>query len=274
MRFLKRFRRSTPTADSYIIPMPLDRSLILEGSWNVRDIGGLETRDGRRVKTGQIYRSGALSELTPAGMEQLSALGVQIVCDMRSMEEITIAPDRLPESIRHFHDPLDTEDNQLERLLSILFYRRHLKKMLPRMYTEVMIDRNARLIGDILRRLAEPENRPAIIHCSAGKDRTGVLIALLLGLLDVPESDIIADYTQTNLAYDHISELAAKLLQRIAFLGVRPRHIQPLIVADPAVMQITLDHVRTTYGSIRDYLLNAAGLDEATLQRLCDDLLE
>lgn len=274
IRFLKKFRRSVPTAESYIIPMSLDRSLTIDGTWNVRDIGGLETRDGRRVKTGLIYRSGALSHLTPQGMEQLSALGVQVVCDMRSMDEVQHAPDQLPDAIRYFHDPLETEDNQLDRLLSILFFRNRLKKMLPRMYTEVMIDHNAALIGAILRRLADTQNRPALIHCSAGKDRTGVLIALLLALLDVPESTIIADYTQTNYAYDPIAKIATELLQRIAFLGIRPQHIQPLIVADPAVMQTTLDYVKSRYGSIVNYLQTAAGLDAATLQQLRDALLE
>lgn len=263
-----------PSAESYIIPMPLDRSLTLDGTWNVRDIGGLETQDGRRVKTGLIYRSGALSQLTPHGMDQLSALGVQIVCDMRSMDEVTIAPDHLPDGIQYFHDPVETEDNQLDRLVSILFFRNRLKKMLPHLYTKVMIDRNAPLIGEVLRRLADAENRPAVIHCSAGKDRTGVLIALLLALLDVPESTIIADYTQTNHAYESIAQLATDLLQRIAFLGVRPQHIQPLIIADPAVMQLTLNYIREHYGSVVNYLQTAAGLDAAIIQRLKDDLLE
>ncbi|PJF22423.1 MAG: hypothetical protein CUN56_06050 [Phototrophicales bacterium] len=254
--------------------MSPERHLTIEGAWNVRDIGGLETHHGKRVKRGLIYRSGALSDLTPAGIQQFQTLGIQTICDMRSVEEAQTAPDYLPPNVQYFHEPLDTEDNQLERLLSILIFRRRLKKIMLRTYTRVMVDRNAPLMGRILRRLADPQNRPAIIHCSAGKDRTGVLTALLLGLLGVPESTIIADYTQTNLAYERIAELAANLLQRIAFLGVRPHHVHPLIVADAAVMQYTLNHIKERYGSISDYLTTAAGLDEITLQQLRDDLLE
>lgn len=253
-----------------------ERILELEGAVNFRDIGGYLTADGRRVRTGLVYRSGTLTHLTSTDLEKLSQLGIKLVCDLRSEEETQTEPDKLLDGIEYLHLPLDadTRAERRRRLRALLFNRRELVRMMPAFYTQVMIDRNAKLYGTILKRLADPANLPTVIHCTAGKDRTGVGAALLLSLLGVPEEVIIADYSLSNLYYDNFYRYGQQMVRRVAWLGIRAEAIQPLLIADPNNIRLTLAHIRDQHGGIENYLRTAAGLDDETIQKLRDNLLE
>lgn len=250
--------------------------LQVDGAVNFRDIGGYYTVDGRqRVKPGQIYRSSALNSLTLRGAEQLAALGVQLVCDLRTDDEIRKRPDRIPGDmdIRYVHNPV-AQDNPMRVLRAILFQRQQLGRIFAEAYKYDLIRDGAGYYGDALRLLADSSNRPAVIHCTAGKDRAGILTALLLGALDVPEDVIIADYTQSNRAYESFAEIAREDVKRVRFLGVREEDLQPVILADAAVLRGALTYIREHYGSLKTYLLGPAGLSEDTLELLRSELLE
>lgn len=254
------------------------RELPLQGTRNARDIGGYSTTDGRHVRWGMIYRTGSLDTLTADDQRLLHTLGVRFVCDLRSREEVDEAPDNLPQyaGITYLHAEVksDRSTTQRDRLNALLFQRDRIAQMMPQLYIEVIVEYNAALIGDVLRRLAEPESLPAILHCTAGKDRTGVAVALLLRLLGVPEEVVIADYSLSNRAYESIETVGAAAVKPLGVLGITTQDIQPLLVADPAVMQATLDHIRDTYGDVPAYLRDRAGVDDATLDRLRSLLLE
>lgn len=265
--------------ESYIIrlddEMP-ERILKLEGAVNFRDAGGYKTADGHRVRKGLIYRSGALGNLSPADLEALSKLGIKLICDLRSREEIEAEPDKLAQGANYLHLPLDadTKEERRRRLRALLFNRRELTRMMPAFYTQVMIDRNATLYGNLLKRFADPANLPAVIHCTAGKDRTGVGIALLLTLLGVPEDVVVADYSLSNLYYDNFYRYGQQMVRRVAWLGIRAEDIQPMLVADPNNIKLALEHVREKHGGIENYLRTAAGMDADTLTKLRQNFLE
>ena len=168
---------------SLVIRLPddeADRILQIEGVANFRDVGGYKTADGKRVRRGLVYRSGSLAQLTDAGLEKLGALGIKLVCDLRGADELEDGPDRLPTSPapEYVHMPLSVQDDRRQRLRAVFFNPNAVAPMMPEMYTGTMIDGNARLYGDVLRRMADPAHLPTLIHCTAGKDRTGVAIAL------------------------------------------------------------------------------------------------
>jgi protein-tyrosine phosphatase len=268
-----------PDPETFIIKLDDDlpeRFLPLESAVNFRDIGGYRTADGRRVRTGKVYRAGALNRLTDSDRELLARMGMKLVCDLRSQEEVEEEPDRLPDNPapEYLHLPLKADDDRLRRLRALLFNRRQIALMLPEMYTDIMIDRNANICGEVLRRLSEPENLPTIIHCTAGKDRTGVVVALLLSLLGVPDDIILADYSLSNRFFPTFLAYGEKTIHPVAWLGVKAEDIQPLLVADPQTMRTALAHVRSKYSSVENYLRDAAGLDEGTLGRLRENLLE
>ncbi|MFW5748242.1 MAG: tyrosine-protein phosphatase [Chloroflexota bacterium] len=250
------------------------RVLTIEGVANFRDIGGYVTADGREVRRGLVYRSGKLDAITPAGWQQMQALGLRMVCDMRTEEEIADAPDNLPDkTITRIYTPLHTDDDRAARLRALLFDRNRLRTILPELYTTIIVDQNAAVMGQVIGQLAEPENLPILIHCTAGKDRTGVAVGLLLALLGVPDETIIADYTLSNLYYDNFYAVTERLIRRFVLFGLTAAHMQPLLVAEAETLRFTLDYVRQRYGSIPDYLEHQAGLSADTLDRVRANLL-
>lgn len=264
-----------------VIRLPDDlpgRILEIDGVANFRDVGGYLTNSGKRVKTGLIYRSGALADLTETGLELLTKLGIKFVCDLRSQEEADMDPDRLPADSApiYLHLPLyaDSKEERRQRLMALLFNRRKLSGMMVPFYKHTMIDQSATLYGTLLKRLSEPDNLPALLHCTAGKDRTGIGIALLLLMLGVPEDVVVADYSLSNLYYDNFYRHGQKMVRSLGWLGIQADSIQPMLIANPDTLRAALAHLNQQYGSIEAYLLGPAGLDEATLTQLREKLLE
>lgn len=251
-----------------------ERHLPVAGSLNFRDIGGYRAKDGRTVRWGQVYRSGSLAGLQNADLAYLQELGIRLVCDLRSPREIDRSPDRLLAGMRHVLRPLSSQETGREQARILRRYRRDVGALLLRVYTEVVVDQNATAIGDLLTRLADETNRPALLHCAAGKDRTGVTIALLLTILGVSEDTILADYSLSNLAHEEIRRVMRAEMRQALWVGVRPSHLYPVLLADPQTLRATFAHIRQTYGSVDAYLREAAGIQPETMAQLRALLLE
>jgi len=272
-------RAAYPAPDSLVIRLPddvPDRIVELQGVANFRDVGGYKTADGRRVRRGMVFRSGALAKLSETDLAYLSTIGFKLVCDLRGKDEIEAEPDRLPSdpAPEYIHMPLMMEDDRRRRLRVLVLNPKAVPPMLPEMYINTMIDGNARLYGDILRRLADPANLPTLIHCTAGKDRTGVAAALLLLALGVPDDVIAADYSLSNLYFETFFEYGKQIAHSLRWLGVRADDLRPLFMADPETIRAAIQHVRAKYGSVEGYLRTAAGLDDDVIARLRATLLE
>jgi protein-tyrosine phosphatase len=272
-------RLDHPTAESLVIRLEddiPDRFIELEGVVNFRDVGGYKTADGQRVRHGLVFRSGNLMRLTDADIAKLDVIGFKLVCDLRSKEEVAEEPDRLSTNPapQYLHLPLTMEDDRLRRLRALMTGPQSILPMMPEMYTRTIIDGNATLYGGLLRRLAEPDNLPTLIHCTAGKDRTGVAVALLLLLLGVPDEVVIADYSLSNLFFDTFFEYGKRVAHSLRWFGVRAEDLSPLFMANPETLRTTIAHIRTKYGSVEGYLRDAAGLDEATMATLRANFLE
>lgn len=250
------------------------RFLALPSSVNLRDIGGYRTGDGRRVRSGLVYRAGSLAELSAADQLALEALGLCSVIDLRTPKELEIRPDLLPESLKRgwVHVPVYVENNSSEFIKRLVLYRGRIDRALADGYRE-LIDRRAHVFGDLLNRLAKPGALPALIHCTAGKDRTGIIIALLLMALGVPDADVVADYSLTNHHAGEIRRTSDHDMRRIKRFGFSEAAIQPLVIADPENMRLMLAHIRQNYGNIDSYLLNKAGVSPENLRGLREALL-
>jgi protein-tyrosine phosphatase len=254
-----------------------ERGLQIEGVRNFRDIGGYPTTDGHYVKWGQVYRSAGLNEITPAGLEALAALGIRLVCDMRGAEEYASAPDILPEAPAPdvLQVPVISERSQPS-----YFYERISNKELDEFGQQFMIDLYLQFVdefapsfGQILRHLADPANLPALIHCTAGKDRTGLAIAFLLLSLGVPESVVVSDYDLSNT---YLADRIEGFLSRLRNFGVPEQKLQnmlPVFSAPRILLESALAHIKRNYRSVEDYLREEAGVDEATVAGLRENLL-
>jgi len=242
-------------------PATRSRIIELEGCFNFRDLGGFATEDGRRVRWGRLFRSDALHHLTPADLRRVrDELGIRIVVDLRSTaERAGEAPTSLcAPPVREHHVPLfDGERRSAPSSMT-----------LDEIYSILL--RVARApIARFVRLLAE-SREPVLFHCAAGKDRTGVLSAVVLGVAGVGDEDIVADYAYTRHALPRILErLKASESYAYVFTELPPDTLH----AEPATMVAPLDRLREKYGSVRGYAV-AAGVAETTLDRLSDRLLE
>ena len=240
-----------------------ERWVALEGCFNFRDLGGYETREGGRVRRGVLFRSDGLQQLTEADVAHIrDELGVRAVVDLRSEAEVDgdgVGLLGVP-PIERAHIPIF--DSQ----------RREGQPELPEDLGELyfaMIRYSRRRIARVLEHLAALD-APAVFHCAAGKDRTGVVGAVILGLLGVDDQIIIDDYAFTARNLDLI---VARLRDSKGYEHVLPQLPAETLHAEPGTMASLLGRTQEQYGTMRDYAL-AAGVAESSLDRLAKRLLE
>jgi protein-tyrosine phosphatase len=168
------------------------RWVILEGANNTRDIGGYATRDGRTIRRGLVYRSGALSQLTAEGCHGFRELGIRRVIDFRNR----LAPSPLFDG-----DAVCVFETSSMSLLPVLSEATEVPEQ---RYVQTVVN-YAHSYRQAFELLAEPDNLPLLYHCAAGKDRTGIMTALLLTLLGVDRNRVIADYELSDLLAPPVS---------------------------------------------------------------------
>ena len=178
------------------------RHIVLEGAANFRDLGGYSTEDGRTVKWGTFYRSDMLADLSDADVEKVATLGIRLVCDFRGPEEWQEEPDRLPADpapeVAHLEiwDP-SFSSKGVQQAMGDADSEIDLGNLLVegnRMFAGKFSDRYA----DMFERITNADNLPALVHCTAGKDRAGFASALILRTLGVPMETIYSDFLLTN----------------------------------------------------------------------------
>ena len=240
-----------------------ERRSLLDGASNFRDLGGYPTYDERVVRTGLLFRSGALHALTDADHERLRALGVRVAVDLRPPEEQAAEPTNAP-FLRIVHVPLlrGERTSDPSALANGEGYLRD-------RYIEIMLDR-APDIGTIFRSLAGEDGLPAVIHCAAGKDRTGVVSAILLLALGVDEATVLDDYELTSefAAAARVEELTSKL----SGSGLPPAVVAGLLGTSRSALADAIALLREEHGTVEDYLVGAAGVSPADLATLRERL--
>jgi protein-tyrosine phosphatase len=239
-----------------------DRALAWDACLNVRDLGGLVTADGRRVRRGALVRSDQLCRLSDGGRVALVAHGVRTVIDLRNPAEA----ERDPDPIWHEHGVdyllIPQQSEQLWRELEPVARTRSERDC-------AVIDRRAVQIAAMAGAVANAVPGGVIIHCLAGKDRTGIAVAMLLSLVGVSEADIAEDYSLTvpNLAAELAAALAAAPDDEARARLVRSYD------ASAETMLATLTHLRTRHGGAKAYLTRA-GLSDANVDRIRARLLD
>jgi len=228
---------------------------------NLRDLGGYQTDDGRRTRWRTLFRSGCLDQLTPAGHSWLAQVGLRTVIDLREDGEVAERPNALPDSsqVRYQRIPLFDEPlpDAYPPPLAVGYWR-------------VIEQRHAR-VRAVFEALVEPEALPALIHCHAGKDRTGVLVSLILAVVGVPPATIAADYalSASCLGADYIDETREWFTAR----GWSWEEYGHLAGAPAELMLDVLAQVDDRYGGVAQYL-DGIGLAPAAVDRLRDVLTE
>lgn len=261
-------------ADNAPALITAERRVPLEGAVNFRDLGGYRTGDGKVVKWCQIFRSDNLARLSDRDLQILSHLKIASVCDFRTGAEIKRAPNRLAASndLRYFHLPIQHGEHDpaaaFERIKNG-DYQWLNEEFMARGYF-LSLDNFAPLWFDFFNILASPERRPLLFHCTGGKDRTGTAAALILSVLGVPEETIVTDYA---ISAQYIAGVLKVINSQLEKLGVDPKEVAPYFTVTPGRIKKLFDHIRNTYGSAAQYLVNKAGIDPAVIEQLREDLL-
>ncbi len=238
----------------------------LEGAYNFRDLGGLEGKDGRRVRPGLVFRSDRLTNLTEADAEVLEPFAIGRIYDLRSDLELTHhgAGDFAAAEGRHRHTPL------VRVSLSITDSRIDWEKVdLQSRYLE-MLQEGAPVIRDIFEHLAAPDAPATVFHCTGGKDRTGVVAAVLLRVLGVDDEVIIADYAISERYLAPFVESTRAMMESEGF----DTELVLYLCGSPAErMRKMLADMDARWGSAEAYL-EWTGVSPATVAALQSRLLE
>ncbi len=233
---------------------------------NFRDLGGYPTNDGRHTRWRTLFRADGLYRLTPDDANIVMNLGVRTVVDLRTNNEVRergtfpvkdhgVAYHHLPIIDATWGEAQTPEFNDEVEFL-VWAYREMLAEAAPR-------------FADAINLLSQQTVLPAVFHCAAGKDRTGILAALVLGVLGVDESIIAADYGLTRSATTRLRAWARQHQPELADLYDRmpPR----FTAADPRAMAIVLNDITSRYGSVRNYV-REIGVSDDAVRALVDAL--
>ena len=252
---------------SLIDPLVDPRRLVeLEAVHNFRDLGGYPARDGSVTRWHQLYRADGLYRLTAADIETVRALGLRTVVDLRSNAEIDkwgTFP-RQAIKVNFTHHPvidqtweLDSQADRTDHEFLVWAYQQMLQVGWQRFATAI-------------EELAQPGALPAVFHCAAGKDRTGLLAAMVLESLGVPRTVVLADY---ELTVEGIVRMRSWVELNHPEMAVRMAETpSAFLMALPAALGDVLDGLAQQHGTIDAYV-RSIGVSAAALQSLADQLL-
>lgn len=225
--------------------MSYSRHIPLPGSHNIRDLGGYSAPGGPTVWR-RVLRGDNLSRLTPEAVQQLRALGLTTVIDLRYRDELQADPDPFAADVAGiaYHnislfeglDPTAPVFADADNLLLTLYCH--------------ALDERGQAIAGVMRVIARAPGG-VLFHCTAGKDRTGIIAALLLRLADVPENEVVADYALTS---EYSPAMFAAMHADLQAKGRDFDLSSPLLKSDAATMEAFLEYLCQTYGDAGTYL--------------------
>ena len=241
----------------------MERHIVLEGAVNFRDQGGYPTENGRFVKWRRLFRSDSLHDLTESDVQTITGtLGLTTIVDLRSINSVLedgrgllalsgIAYHNYPFLERRGIEPPTSGSDPGERLTAI--------------YQWILLNAGT-LMAQAFNALAQDVNQPALFHCNAGKDRTGVLGATLLSVLGVSREDVVADFLMTNEVIDGI-------LARIKKMPGFQDSTRDGIMAPQSAIEKFLDVMQREFGGPESYLLRH-GVQQETINVFKESMLE
>ncbi|CAM3215700.1 tyrosine-protein phosphatase [Stackebrandtia soli] len=262
--------------------MAYTRHIPLEGGLNLRDIGGYRTEKGRALVKGRLFRSGSLTKLTDDDVKVIDRLGLHTVIDFRvSAEIVGDGPDRLPDGITVTNLPVGGGTFQQLQAAATADDPQEIGKALAAGRGEqTMLDITRGFVSDevqreqfatALRAITDQRRVPLLYHCTAGKDRTGWMTAIVLRLLDVPMETIVEDYVLSN---EYFAKATEGLLAAAEFAGLDGRLIRPLLEQRPEYLKAAFDEADSIFGSFTGFVQDGLNIEDDLVSRLRQSMLD
>ena len=279
---------------------------VLIASANLRDLGGLATIDGQRVRAGRLFRSGHLSELDRAEAAILGGLGLRTIIDLRRPSEVADFPTPDLDGVDRLWMSVSPEDSEFAVAANLLFGEQpervdtaedsgfavaanllfgnqpeqvDIATMLEGYFRNTVTNR---LDGyrPVFEAATDPDRQPLLFHCMGGKDRTGFVAGVLLRLLGVGQEEVMADYLLTNeILGDRMARRADQARRRIAQRsGVEPDQvdehhlegIRAMLYTRPSFLQASFDAVNDKFGTWETFRRDGLGIDDARFSAFFD----
>lgn len=245
---------------------------------NFRDYGDYATAAGRRVRRGALFRSGHHARASEADIARLEALGVAVVVDLRRVSERRAQPSKRPAGfsgrVIEWGQADDGEAPHITFLKTAPLTEEGGRAFMTETYRRLPFEpAHLDLFRRYFRALGDSEG-PVLIHCAAGKDRTGLLAALTHHLLGVGHDEMMEDYLLTNRAVDLQGRAPAVARQLEAWTGRPASHaaVVAFLGVEPAYLDAAIKAMTETHGSLDAYLETALGVDAALRERIGERL--
>jgi protein-tyrosine phosphatase len=236
------------------VPAPDQRHLALEGSYNIRDIGGYATLDGHTTRWRTLLRADSLHNLSPASQRALLEYPVKTIIDLRRTKELHKQPSLFAQSqeVRYINISLLEDEQKVIQSRSLYeIYR-------------LMLESYQEQILSVLSFMTQEDVFPCLVHCAIGKDRTGLIIALLLSIGNVPASTIASDYA---LSEQYLHPLFQSLRLKAQQDGKDIQRFEWVTRSREETMLETLAYLDEHYGSVRGYL-ESIGITKEQMETL------
>lgn len=242
------------------------RYLNFKKTTNFRDIGGISTLDGKTVKWGKIYRSDNLSKLKKKEFSRFDALQIKTVIDLRTKAEIAEKEDNLPLDTDYISVPIVSDQGDLMGQMKGKVLRGEVseeesKILMKAFYTKCVTD-NIPLLQDVITKIATSEE-PILYHCSAGKDRTGIVTAILFSILNVDRETIVNEYLLSN--YYRSSKIKSTINKAKLLKVIKPKLNTEVIVnfmsVDKDYINSVFEIIDTNYGGMDQFIEKQLKID-------------
>jgi protein-tyrosine phosphatase len=239
--------------------IPDNRIIELEGAYNFRDIGGYTTSEGRQTCWRKLFRSDNLAKLSKDDLQRIDQLNLQLIVDLRSQQERAARPNRLPpgNGIKTRHIEIADVTKSHNDLKKEIFYgklgRLDLEQELLKAYRHAIVTFRSEL-RIFFELLLNPANYPALVLCNAGKDRTGVVIALTLMALGVPRKTVMQDYMLSKV---RLKPAISRMITKVRLLSLFRADIaqlKKLLDTRAEYLNATFNAIDTTFGSSEAFL--------------------
>lgn len=238
-----------------------NRNIYFKNVVNFRDIGGLKTLDGKQIKWGKLNRSDNLSKLKSSEFKKLNSLGIKTIFDLRTANEIKGKEDSLPENITYIHFPT-VEDNEdlLNKMKSKVINGEITEEMASNLMLQLYegnISDNISTLSKLIHQIINSD-APVLYHYSAGKDRTGIVSALVLSILNVDRELIIDEYLLSNYyRRNKIESLIFKAkIAKIVKPKLQLKAIQNFMRVDEKYINIAFQTIDSKYGGMENFIKN------------------
>lgn len=241
------------------------RLIPLDGAMNFRDLGGYHTQNGQTVQWHRIFRADSLSQLSHQDLKRLAQMHVTVDCDLRSGYEQAMAPDRIGKHTRYVDVHVYPDEGDVDSEVSTP-HPVKTDSMLAGIYQHVILNVHSQaMFKRVLAELLElPHDEALVYHCSAGKDRTGMMSAIILALLGVDDDTIIRDYLLTNELYDFAVQRQLPTDNEMGQLVAKMN----LTKGDGPVMRGFLDTMEQGWGSVREFAQQQLGISKQEVKHL------